>query len=114
LYSYLCSLLLVLALGGYEQPSQAGERVRVAVFDNPPLLTLAAPSDAPGGIFMDVLRYTADREGWSLEYVPGNFAQGVERLKAGEVDLLPGLPDSPERDGDDPERLRQKRRWGER
>jgi PAS domain S-box-containing protein len=99
LYSYLCSLLLVLALGGYEQPSQAGERVRVAVFDNPPLLTLAAPSDAPGGIFMDVLRYTADREGWSLEYVPGNFAQGVERLKAGEVDLLPGLPDSPERDG---------------
>jgi PAS domain S-box-containing protein len=89
----LCVLGL-LATGG----ALAGQRVRVAVFNNPPLVTYDAREHRAGGIFMDVLRYTAAREHWELEEVPGEPAQAQGRLDAGEVDLLPGVPHSKPRE----------------
>jgi PAS domain S-box-containing protein len=88
------ALLLVMAVAG----AHAGQHVRVGVFHNPPLVTYDADRRQAGGIFIDVLRYTASKEGWELEYVPGNTAQGTERLKNGEVDLVAGIPYSRRRE----------------
>jgi PAS domain S-box-containing protein len=84
------SLLMILAAA----PAHANQRVRVAVFDNPPLISYDDREHRATGIFMDVLRYTAAREGWDVEYVPGEPAQGLERLARGEVDLIPAVPHS--------------------
>lgn len=64
--------------------------VRVGVFHNPPIIT--NDQRGPGGIFIDILELTAKREGWRLDYVPGSFAEGAERLQRGEIDVLPNAP----------------------
>jgi len=49
------------------------------------------------GIYVDVLDVVAEREGWELQYVPGPFPRCLERLDAGEIDLMTGIAYSEER-----------------
>lgn len=83
------ALLLLFAAAG---PLLAAPTVRVAVFNNPPLITYDVKAGHAGGIFMEVLHDTAAHEGWDVRYVPGTYAQGLQRLEAGEVDIMPATP----------------------
>jgi PAS domain S-box-containing protein len=78
--------------------AHAGQHVRVAVFHNPPLMTYDAERHRVSGIFIDVLRHTAAKEGWDVEYVLGTPSQWAERLETGEVDLVAGIPHSKRRE----------------
>ncbi len=71
--------------------------VRVGVFDNLPLQSINFPG-VPNGFYIDILDAIAKREGWSLQYVPGTLQEGLDRLEKGEIDLLPGLQRTSERD----------------
>lgn len=82
--SLLAALLVPLS------PAAGGERVRVGVYQNSPKVTLSA-SGHPEGIFVDLIEAIAEGEGWSLEYVPGTWAEGLDRLEAGEIDLMPDV-----------------------
>jgi len=96
------ALLLVLAsiaFSGFFSPPGAGaaQTVRVAVYDNPPVIF----QDASGrlqGLFADVLAAVAEKEGWTVEAVPGTFLEGLKRLETGEVDLMAGVAVTPERE----------------
>jgi len=61
--------------------------VRVGVYQNPPLLFTAEDGHA-SGIFIDVLEYIADKEGWTIEYVPGDWTELLEQLECGEIDMI--------------------------
>jgi len=71
-------------------PAQGGQRVRVGVYQNSPKVAVSE-SGRPEGIFVDLIEAVATAEGWSVEYVPGTWAQGLDRLTAGEIDLMPDV-----------------------
>lgn len=83
---------LVAALG--PASLHAEQVVRVAALHNPPLITYDERTGTAGGIFVDILEHTARREGWRLVFVPGTYAEALDRLEAGQVDLLPHAPHS--------------------
>lgn len=83
-------LLLVL-------PSHAKTPVRVGVYNNAPILF----TDEDGrskGLFIDIFEHIAASEDWKIEYVQGEFTELLKQLKAGNLDLLPGLAYSRERE----------------
>jgi len=74
-----------------------------------PSITVAATPDWPPfeyvkedgtykGITADLLRLAASRAGLKLKIVSEPWSRLLQKLKAGEIDVAPGLPKTPERD----------------
>ncbi len=84
----LC-LLIVIALWS-PPPAWAALRVRVGIYQNSPKVAVSEVGK-PEGIFVDLIEAIAADEGWSIEYVPGTWSQGLDRLAAGEIDLMPDV-----------------------
>lgn len=74
-----------------------GLEVRVGVYDNEPKVFIS-DSGRPAGIFIDVIEYIAEREGWKLVYVPGTWGEGLDRLEREEIDLMPDVALTSDRD----------------
>jgi diguanylate cyclase (GGDEF)-like protein len=64
--------------------------VRVGTFDNSPIV-FAQPDHAIGGIAIDVLREIARREHWELVFVHGPWAEKLQELESGKIDILVGI-----------------------
>lgn len=79
-------LFLVLALCGGGTAS-AQPALRVGVYQNPPKVDVVGTGGAQG-IFVDLLDAIARDEGWTVQYVPGTFSEGLGRLERGELDLM--------------------------
>ncbi len=75
----------------------ANRTVRVGIYENEPKI-FASKSGNPSGIFIDIIEYIAKEENWNLQYVPGTWAEGLARLEKGEIDLMPDVAFSTERD----------------
>lgn len=89
------SLALLVALVPLAAAQTPAERVdsnvvRVGVYQNSPKIGLDADS-RPHGILIDLIEAIAERESWALEYVPGTWEEGLQRLGAGEIDLMPDV-----------------------
>ncbi|MBN1662982.1 MAG: transporter substrate-binding domain-containing protein [Deltaproteobacteria bacterium] len=83
------ALLAVLCVGA--SYGNAEDRiVRVGVYDNAPKIFMD-PSGKPAGIFVDIIEDIAQSEGWTLRYVSGAWAEGLDRLARGEIDLMPDV-----------------------
>ncbi len=67
-----------------------GRVVKVGVYENSPKVFISQ-SGKPSGIFIDIIEYIAGSEGWSLQYVPGTWGEGLDRLEKGEIDLMPDV-----------------------
>jgi len=68
-------------------PAQAIHHVRVGFSPNAPLVF----RDSDGimkGLFADVLNAVAADNGWTMEWVEGSFAEGLERLERRELDIM--------------------------
>jgi len=76
--------------------AHAERQVRVGVYENSPKVALS-PGGQPEGVFIDLIEAIAEREGWRIEYVPGSWAEGLDRLSAGSIDLMPDVAHTPER-----------------
>ena len=74
----------------------AEQNVRVGVYQNSPKIGLSE-SGHPEGIYIDLIEAIAAEEGWNIDYVPGTWAQCLDRLKAGKIDLMPDVALTPER-----------------
>lgn len=90
-----CGLAAALLLGF--SPALQAQTLRVGVYDNPPKLQLDA-TGAPSGIFGDVLGAVAEAEGWTLEAVPCAWQECLTRLADGDLDLLPDVARSEDRE----------------
>lgn len=80
-------------------PSSAIDRktLVVGIYENPPKV-FTTKSGKPAGIFIDIIEHIADSEGWKLRYVSGTWAEGLDRLAKGEIDLMPDVAYTSERE----------------
>ncbi|MFZ7112969.1 MAG: ATP-binding protein [Desulfatiglandales bacterium] len=89
-------ILLLLVLRLLISPAHAEDRiVRVGVYENAPKIFMN--SGEPAGIFVDVIEHIAEKENWSLRYVPGTWTEGLDRLARGEIDLMPDVANTADR-----------------
>ncbi|WP_341906865.1 transporter substrate-binding domain-containing protein [Polaromonas sp. YR568] len=86
----LCGWALALSVS-------AAQTLRVGVYNNSPKINVAAEGKVEG-IFYDVLEAIARKEGWTLQYVPGTFSEGLARLSTGEIDLMTDVALNSERE----------------
>jgi PAS domain S-box-containing protein len=69
----------------------AGDLIlKVGVYENAPKV-FTSESGEPAGIFIDTIEHIAEREGWQLQYIPGTWGEGLNRLEKGEIDLMPDV-----------------------
>ena len=87
----ICWILFCLPLS---LPAQ--EKIKVGVYQNVPL-SFQNEHGAVKGFFIDILEYVAKKEGWTIEYHLDSWAQCLQLLQNGEIDLLGGVAFSPER-----------------
>ncbi|MDH7510092.1 MAG: transporter substrate-binding domain-containing protein [Methanolinea sp.] len=92
----LAAVVLVLALS-MVHPAGADRDVRVALVHLPPSI-YTDEEGKPAGLFVEILRDIAEREGWNLIFVPGTLSESWERLAAGEIDLMMSISPTPERE----------------
>jgi PAS domain S-box-containing protein len=94
----LLTLLLFSAALSGQSPTLPvnSDVVRVGVYQNSPKVGLDDNGD-PQGIFIDLIEAIAEREGWQLEYVAGTWQEGLSRLTAGRIDLMPDVALTAER-----------------
>lgn len=79
-------------------PAFAEDRiVTVGIYENAPKI-FTAESGQPAGIFIDIIEHVAEAEGWRLRYLPGTWAEGLDRLQNGEIDLMPDVALTSERE----------------
>lgn len=87
-YIVICLLLMNILI--YSQsPAVASppQKIRIAAFNFYPTL-FQTKDGSVQGFYVDFLKEIARRENWEIEYVYGNWADGLARIKSGEVDLL--------------------------
>lgn len=92
-YAGFFLLLCAVGLGS----AWGAQKVRVGVYQNSPKVAISE-AGRPEGIFIDLIEGIAEREGWEIEYVPGTWAEGLERLARGEIDLMPDVARNQERE----------------
>ena len=85
--SFLLFLLLLLILFVPGLSVYASDPIRFGLFQNPPL-NFTDNEGRVDGLAIDMLEYVASQEGWKIEYIPGDNAQSLKRLKTGEIDFF--------------------------
>lgn len=71
--------------------------VRVGIYANSPKVVITADG-RPGGIFIEVLERIAQEEGWGLDYRALDWPAAYAALRAGEIDILVDVAQTPERE----------------
>jgi len=97
----LASLALLFGLSLLPAPLPAAEKgpkgtVRVGIFPFAPLNYINEEGEARG-LNPELLREIIRDEDWKIEFVPVSWAEGLERLQKGEIDLMPSVAYSEER-----------------
>lgn len=91
-------LTVVLYVSLFCAGAQAAPReLRVGVYSNEPKLFVDAQGQ-PSGIFVDLLQLVAAREQWTLRYVPCEWQDCLDALAAGQLDLMPDVARTRERE----------------
>ncbi|MBX3042506.1 MAG: transporter substrate-binding domain-containing protein [Candidatus Kapabacteria bacterium] len=71
--------------------------LKVGVYDNSPKIFLDE-NGKPAGIFIDVINSVCNSNNFEVEYIHGNWDDLVNKLLLGEIDLLPDMSYSLQRD----------------
>lgn len=95
----ICLILICLLVhsASFAAPAPS-HTIRIAAFNFYPTL-FQAKDGSVQGFYVDFLQEIAKREGWKIEYVYGNWSDGLARIKTGEVDLLTNVAFTSERSG---------------
>ncbi len=92
-------ILLFLFLAGFRGAQAAASPpkiIRVAAFNHYPAIFKAADGTIKG-LYVDLLEHIAQKENWKISYLFGSWAEGLERIKSGEVDVLTSVAFTDER-----------------
>ena len=63
--------------------------VTVGVYENPP--KIFSQQGKPAGVFIDVIEEIGRLEGWHIHYRNGSWAQNLDRLSQGAIDIMPDM-----------------------
>jgi ABC-type amino acid transport substrate-binding protein len=78
-------------------PVTAARDVRVAFQEIPPSF-FSDENGKPAGLFVDLSEDIAAKEGWNIIWVHGTLSENLDRLSSRQIDLMPGIVDTPERE----------------
>lgn len=87
-FNVLWIILFVITGNGFSQVY--ARIVRVGIYENAPKV-FTSDSGKPSGLFVDIIEHIAEIEEWDLRYVSGTWAEGLDRLTQGEIDLMPDV-----------------------
>ena len=76
---------------------QTRRTLRVGIYQNMPKVGLDSNNE-PAGVFIDIIEYIAQKENWKLEFVQGTWSELLEKLDAGEIDIMVDVARSKERE----------------
>ena len=74
-----------------------GQTLKVGVYHNPPLISVDSTGQV-SGFTVELLRAIAKDKQWNLEYSEYDFASCLKALENGDIDIMPTLAYSVERD----------------
>ncbi|MDP3586409.1 MAG: response regulator [Thiobacillus sp.] len=94
-------IVIVLAIAAWQwragmDGTETGRVVSVGLYENAPKVYTDAHG-RPAGFFIELLEEMARAERWHLDYVPCEWAQCLEELAQGRLDLMPDVAYSSER-----------------
>jgi PAS domain S-box-containing protein len=97
-YNILLGIISLLCSIGFCTAVAADDTVtiRVGIYENQPKIFTDKEGNA-SGFWPDVIKYIAVKEGWKIEYIQGTWSQCLERLKNGEIDIMPDVAYTDER-----------------
>ena len=81
----------------FPNASALSRTVTVGIYENKPKI-FTEETGQPAGIFIDILEAIAKDENWHLKYVPGSWEDCLNRLSKGEIDLMPDVAFTTDRD----------------
>lgn len=81
---------IYLATAKPERASDAPATLRVGLYENEPKI-YTGPDGNPAGLFPGLIESIAAEKGWSIEWLPCQWAQCLSRLETGELDLMPDV-----------------------
>ncbi len=96
------SLIFLLMIGMFFLPSRNDQvaaeplTVRVGAYENPPKIFIT-PEGTVDGFFADIVNYIANEEGWTLQWVTGNWTDCLQRLESSDIDVMVDVAYSAER-----------------
>lgn len=100
-FSNIQVLLILLLLGASNfvrsQEKDPKATITVGIYQNPPKIFIDEKGN-PEGIFIDLLEVIAAKENLSLEYTSGEWKELMKMLSRGDIDLMPDVAFSTERD----------------
>ena len=89
-------ILGILTIAPFLRGSDEGH-LRVGVYDNPPKF-LFTEDEKVTGFWPELMDYIARNRGWRIEYVHMSFDSCLEALKNGDIDILPDIAPSIQRE----------------
>jgi ABC-type amino acid transport substrate-binding protein len=93
----LCILAVMILVAALCCPATATRDVKVALTELKPIL-YTDDQGKPAGFFVDLITDIAVQEDWNVIWVRGSLSMSWERLSSGEIDLLPGVASTPDRE----------------
>lgn len=71
--------------------------VNVGIYQNPPKIFMD-DSKKPSGFFVDIINHIARENQWNIHYVPCEWHECLAKLEKGDIDLMPDVAYSKERE----------------
>ena len=92
------SLLIVLfiSIGNMVVAADDSKIIRVGIYENQPKIFTDDKGNA-SGFWPDIIGYIALKEGWNIQYVHGTWNECLQRLAKNEIDIMPDVAYSDER-----------------
>lgn len=91
--TFLFVILLISTSTGF---SCAATAIKVGVYQDFPLVFYDGKGEAHG-VYVDLLDHIAEKENWSIEYIPCKWADCLKLLEQGKIDLMTAIAFSKER-----------------
>ena len=92
----LCLLFLCVSIFGTAVLADDSMTVRVGIYENQPKIFTDENGSALG-FWPDIIGYIASKEAWKIEYVPGTWTECLQRLENKEIDVMPDVAYTEER-----------------
>lgn len=91
----LLILLLCLPLTAWDTP-EAPRVIRIGVYENSPKIYTDEQGNV-AGFWPELINYLAQKENWQVVWVHGTWDEGLARLAANEIDMMPDVSWTAER-----------------
>lgn len=81
----------------FNSSAEEKKEIKVGLFQFSPMNFLDSTGE-PAGIYVDLIEEIAAKENWLITYVRGTWDEGLNRVKNGEIDLMPSIAFSVDRE----------------